>query len=463
MASRRGTDEGRGGKRIVGTYFLDKTDNLASFSTLNASHPRELPPPERALSEKAVSEKVVLLDPRQEKWIEICDSRRTYQARLEPTPPARNPVLREKLLALFSEEQRRPFGAILDFADLFRRGHGAGPPLGFETRQILDSIALLYRLLEGGEERAVLSGTSLVKASVIAEAAIKELQPLIKAGNISFQNHLPDDLFCQAGHAGILRQSLLNLLLFAVNNCGTLRQVVLNGRVKDSGRSVLQLCFSHPRPLTLAHMRPAALSCRSDVSTYLLEGSDLPLILSRQLLGQAGAALRVEAFPGYGNLLEIQVPHDEAASRGKAVPVPGRQAWTAASHVRVLYIEDNEDHLALMARILQKVPATVYRPASTPELGLSLAHLELPDLILLDIRMPRMNGLELLEILSASARTRHIPVLALSASALAHDVAAGRKSFKRYLTKPFSVREFVAVLEEEVRECLRARGMDPPS
>jgi len=119
----------------------------------------------------------------------------------------------------------------------------------------------------------------------------------------------------------------------------------------------------------------------------------------------------------------------------------------------ILIVEDNEKNRKLERDILQ---FHGYRTseADNAEDGIRLAQETPPALILMDIQLPRMNGIEALRVLRADDRTRAIPVIAVTASAMTQDrkkiMAAG---FDGYQTKPIKVREFM----DAVRETLDRR------
>src|SRR5690606_28554847 len=133
-------DDGVPEHPVVRTYFLDHSDNLRAIAPLEV--------PEAAGQGAADNASA---DPRREAWIEICDSRHRFQARLRPAGRERR---RRRLLELFDARQQKPLAALLDFADLFRDGAPGGLALGFETRQMLASIDLLYRRLDGARDEA---------------------------------------------------------------------------------------------------------------------------------------------------------------------------------------------------------------------------------------------------------------------------------------------------------------------
>ena len=123
----------------------------------------------------------------------------------------------------------------------------------------------------------------------------------------------------------------------------------------------------------------------------------------------------------------------------------------------ILIVEDNENNRILVRDVLQ---SRGYQTAETDtgEEGLRLARASRPALILMDIQLPGMNGMEALKLLRADADTRDIPVMAVTASAMTHDrqkiMATG---FDAYQSKPINVREFV----EAVRTVLTTRGSPP--
>jgi len=114
----------------------------------------------------------------------------------------------------------------------------------------------------------------------------------------------------------------------------------------------------------------------------------------------------------------------------------------------ILIVEDNEKNRKLVRDVLQ---FKGYRTldAETAEIGLSLAREALPALILMDIQLPGMNGIDALGHLRADAATRHIPVVAVTASAMMHDrqkiLAAG---FDGYQSKPIDVKGFLTLVAD---------------
>ena len=120
----------------------------------------------------------------------------------------------------------------------------------------------------------------------------------------------------------------------------------------------------------------------------------------------------------------------------------------------VLIVEDNERNLKLVRDVLQvKGYATI--EAGTAEDGIELARERQPDLILMDIQLPGMNGIDALKVLRADPATAAIPVIAVTASVMQQDrKLITEAGFNGYVGKPLSVKEFL----EAVTTALAAKG-----
>jgi two-component system cell cycle response regulator DivK len=118
----------------------------------------------------------------------------------------------------------------------------------------------------------------------------------------------------------------------------------------------------------------------------------------------------------------------------------------------ILYVEDNEYNRKLVRQLLTR---TSYRliEANDGEAGVDLAVKELPNLILMDVQLPKMSGLDATRLLKADARTTHIPIIIITSFALSGDrekaVQAGATG---YLAKPYSPRELLALVREFLPE-----------
>lgn len=115
---------------------------------------------------------------------------------------------------------------------------------------------------------------------------------------------------------------------------------------------------------------------------------------------------------------------------------------------KVLYVEDNEYNRKIVRQLLSRSPCRLIE-AGDGESGVALARQELPDLILMDVQLPRLSGLEATRLLTTEAATRHIPVIVITSYALSGDrekaMQAGAAS---YLAKPYSPSELLAMVRQ---------------
>jgi CheY-like chemotaxis protein len=114
----------------------------------------------------------------------------------------------------------------------------------------------------------------------------------------------------------------------------------------------------------------------------------------------------------------------------------------------LLYVEDNPANLELVEQLIARRPDLRLLSAADGDLGIEFARAYLPEVILMDLNLPGISGIEAMRILRADPATAHIPIIALSANAVPRDIeralAAG---FFRYLTKPIKVNEFMDTLD----------------
>lgn len=188
---------------------------------------------------------------------------------------------------------------------------------------------------------------------------------------------------------------------------------------------------------------------RLDAGKTTIEGAGLGLALSRVLMRAMGGAIAVDSAVGRGSTFRISLPAaDRPPSSRPGIGAAGSAPATPAAAQRrrkVLYIEDNPVNILLMEAMLARLPAAnavTMVCAELPEVGLRMAVDEAPDLILLDIQLPGIDGFEVLRRLRLNPACRHLPVIAVSANTLAGDAMIARAAgFDGCLGKPFEMHE----------------------
>jgi CheY-like chemotaxis protein len=165
-----------------------------------------------------------------------------------------------------------------------------------------------------------------------------------------------------------------------------------------------------------------------------------------------GGTIGVESSVGVGSLfwfeLQTASPHVLAEAH---FPLRNPEPSTLLGSIRrrtVLYVEDNPANLSLVEQLIARRPDLDLLSAGNATLGIEIARAHQPDVILMDINLPGLNGFQALEILREDAGTRDIPVIAISANAMVGDITRGLAAgFSRYITKPINVVEFMEALD----------------
>jgi CheY-like chemotaxis protein len=179
------------------------------------------------------------------------------------------------------------------------------------------------------------------------------------------------------------------------------------------------------------------------------EGTGIGLVMSKKLVELMEGEIGVESIVGKGSIFWFELtltPQPQPV----AIPAPVVSApsqGSAPSHT-LLYVEDNPANLMLVEDLIARRPEIRLLSAPDGLSGVKAAVAALPDVILMDINLPGISGIQAMQILAADPTTAHIPVVALSANAMPRDIEKGLQAgFFRYLTKPIKVDEFMTTLD----------------
>ncbi|MBI5275082.1 MAG: response regulator [Burkholderiales bacterium] len=362
-------------------------------------------------------------------------------------------------LSGMSHELRTPLNAILGFAQLLESG--SPPPTGPQRRSIEQILKAGWYLLELINEvldlsliesgKLTLSNEPVCLADVLAECrAMVEPQARSRSLHMTFPA-FATPLFITADRTR-LKQVLINLLFNAIKYNRAEGSVVVQTEaispfsvrisVRDSGIGL--------SPEQLGQLfQPFN---RLGKETGGEEGTGIGLVVTKRLVGLMGGAIGVDSTFGEGSVFWVEFK--TAAAPQLAPPLPGSFVPQGPPPVEgaairtVLYVEDNPANLELVGQLLARRSDLRMLSAADGTLGIDYARACLPDVILMDINLPGISGIDALRILRADPLTAHIPVIALSANAVPRDIERAMEAgFTDYITKPIMVQRFMQVLD----------------
>lgn len=192
---------------------------------------------------------------------------------------------------------------------------------------------------------------------------------------------------------------------------------------------------------------------RLGAETSSVEGTGIGLVLSRQLAEMMGGRLEITSVFGEGTCASLKLIVADEPSIARR-PIRNLEIVAGIGHpLNVLYAEDNEVNAELVRQLVTMRKAVTLRVATTGALALDMAKSDPPDLMLVDMNLGDMTGIELAKDLQADRLTREIRLVALSADSMPeqirHALASG---FESYMTKPIVFEELLAMLDKHSRE-----------
>lgn len=351
-------------------------------------------------------------------------------------------------LSSMSHELRTPLNAVIGFADLLDKGMLGGMQSAQKAAisHILNSGRHLLGLVNEVLDLTRIESGSLefkidtVELDSIVNESIAMILPLANRRHIDINNQCKNNVFIRAD-AARARQALLNLLSNAV------KYNVENGSViiacnAEAGRIRVSITDTGPGISGEYQQLLFQPYQRLGAEQTATEGTGLGLVISKHIALAMHGDIGFTSQVGRGSCFWIEFPSD--VPHGQTTPSGTPQAATTngvkARHGRVIYIEDNSINIAVVACLFEQLPEVELLTAASAEQGLELIGTCRPDLVLMDINLPGMSGLEALIKLKADPETRSIPVIAVTASASPEDINNGLKAgFLAYFSKPIDI------------------------
>ena len=361
---------------------------------------------------------------------------------------------KSEFLSRMSHELRTPMNAILGFTQILQnssqderqqRWVSEIRQAGEHLLELIDELLDLARI-EGGRLNVRLEPVELQPVMQEAGAMCKMAA---EARQVSLVMEGLDPGLAVLADRTRLRQVLLNLLSNAIKYNRLGGRVDVRYRRPAPGR--LRLTVSDTglglSPDQIDRLfQPFERLGREESD---VQGSGIGLALSKQLAELMHCTLGAASVQGLGASFWIDMPVAAAASAVAQGPPAPAATPAAGRMLRVLYIEDNQVNVALMRAIFESRPDLELLTAPDGPAGLDKARTERPGVILLDIQLPGMNGYEVLQALRSEPALSSVPVIAVSADAMPHDVARGLGAgFAAYIAKPIRFGELLQRLDE---------------
>ena len=366
-------------------------------------------------------------------------------------------LAKSDFLSSMSHELRSPLNAILGFAQLMESDSQSPTPSQKESiAQILDSGWHLLNLINEILDLAVieagtvsLSGESVSLDEVMVECRAM-MEPQAQQRGISMTFPEFDSPCFVSSDRTRLKQILINLLSNAIKYNKAQGTVVVDYAVAAPDRLRVNIRD------TGAGLNPEKLAQLFQPFNRLgqeaggVEGTGIGLVVTKRLIELMGGAIGVDSIVGAGSVFWIELiaaaPPQLAVDGGEAEYAPPLVPHGARLRT-LLCVEDNPANLKLVEELIARRPDLRLLTAVNGTLGIERARASQPEMILMDVNLPDISGIEAMKVLREDPVTAHIPIVALSANAMPRDIRKGLEAgFFRYLTKPIKVEEFMDTL-----------------
>ena len=364
---------------------------------------------------------------------------------------------KSEFLSRMSHELRTPLNAMLGFAQLLELDQrhpltaaqlpwvGQIQNAGWHLLEMINDVLDLSRI-ESGNLRLQTETLNLVE---LLTATVALVEGEARQRNIRISQDVAPGATTVLGDATRVKQILTNLLSNAVKYNAESGRIHIGCRQVDPDAVEITVTDTGLGMTTeqLAGLFQPFNRLGRERSSQ--QGTGIGLVISQRLAELMGGSLRARSVAGQGSsfilCLPCQFDPDTVRSNLDALAIE-----PASYHRRLVhYVEDNETNVEVMRGIFAQRPQVELQVTMTGADGLAAIRARTPDLILLDMHLPDTNGIDLLRALQADVRTADVPVVVVSADALAQQIAeAIAAGCRHYLTKPVNVSELLAVLDD---------------
>ena len=364
---------------------------------------------------------------------------------------------KSEFLSSMSHELRTPMNAIIGFSQLLEMDTSLNDDQRDNIHEILKAGNHLLELIN---EVLDLSKIELGRVDLSLEAlnyknilddVMKLIRPMAKKKEISIELENREDIFVSADLTR-LKQVLVNLFSNAVkyNRVGgkitakiTRHSGAVRLSISDTGEGI-------PEHKLKGLFEPFN---RLGADRREIEGTGIGLTISKRLVELMGGTIGVESVVSMGSTFWIDLTGAEKPDHSGPVETDKSEQAAPLREIRqrhtVLYIEDNPSNLRLMEHIVRRLDQVTLLTSQIPSEGLKLAETHEPDLFLVDLNLPEMDGYAVLQHIRKSPWGTDVPVVAVSANAMPQDIQKGLSAgFTFYLTKPLDISNTLKVIND---------------
>ncbi|MDP1891987.1 MAG: PAS domain S-box protein, partial [Gemmatimonadaceae bacterium] len=380
-------------------------------------------------------------------------------------------LAKSDFLSSMSHELRSPLNAIIGFAQLMESDRPApNATQQGSIDQILQAGWYLLELINEILDLALIESGRLSPSlePVALRDVLLECQDLVMpqatkhAIALAFPA-LDDVQFVVCADRTRLKQVLINLLSNAIKYNRPAGTVTVDCSAQHEGR--IRVTVTDTGDGLTADQLAQLFQSFNRLGRELgsEQGTGIGLVVSKRLVEMMKGEIGVSSTLGVGSAFWFELPMTTDRDANATVAALAEEdAPLLATGERVhtlLYVEDNPANLKLIEQVIARRSDMRMLQAGDALLGIEIARAERPDVILMDINLPGMSGLEALRVLARDPATSRIPIIALSANAMPRDVARGLAAgFYRYLTKPVRIPEFLETLDAALALAAERQG-----
>ena len=393
-------------------------------------------------------------------WDLTDDVRRERELRVARLAADAGSAAKSEFLSSMSHELRTPLNAILGFAQLLHRDKREPPSErqreriqqilkgGEHLLRLIDDILDLSRIEAGG----VSISTEPVSTAEVLEEVKKTLSPMAARDGIEvYVQTTPSEPLMVTADRTRLVQILTNYGSNAIKYNRSGGKVTFSVAALDSERVRITVTDTGVGIATEKHDKLFQPFQRAGQEMGPIEGTGIGLVISKRLAELMQGSVGFRSTSGKGSEFWVDLPGDKSAVRPStpsSIRAEAPPRASGAGRRLVLYVEDNPANVTFMEDLVTCIESVDLVTTPTAEIGLEFARRRRPEVIIMDINLPGMSGLEALRSLRGWPETKDIPVIALTAAASERDKQRGIASgFNQYLTKPVTVDELVTALE----------------